>query len=84
MSKQNDLLRSKQNSLEGFQACYTASVSMITGAINSLKQASERITSDVAEIESYQQELERTRGDLLRAKEQNDAVAANLSALLAL
>lgn len=83
MARNKDILSLKKTGLSRYISKFDKAVSLVTSTINGLVQINEGIDAEVLEIDSYQKELDATKGGLLEAKAKNEQVIKNFSALLA-
>lgn len=77
-----DILTRQQEELSKYTEQFNAAVSLVTSTIENLKRINEGIQEKVCEIETYQSELARTKGNLNDAKAKNERVIQNFSSLL--
>lgn len=72
----------KKAKLSAYQTQFDSAISVVTSTINQLNDINAGITSEIEEIEAYQDDLEKTRTGLADALDKNSRVIKNFSALL--
>ena len=77
-----DILGEKRRDLNDYMAQFDGAVSMITSTVENLHNINRAIGDKIGEIEAYQSELEETKAGLLRARDKNTGVIANLRSLI--
>lgn len=82
MTMKNDMLASKQAKLNLLNLRYDNAVSLVTSTLDSLESINAEIDTNMAEIETYTQQLLATKDELSKTREKNARVITNFRKLL--
>ena len=82
MTMKNDMLASKQAKLNLLNLRYDNAVSLVTSTLDSLESINAEIDTNMAEIETYTQQLLATKDELSKTREKNTRVITNFRKLL--
>lgn len=77
-----DVLKQKQSELASYVQQFDSAVSMITGAVDELRNANDAIGVKIQEITDYEVQLSHTKSGLSDARARNDRVIQKFTALL--
>lgn len=77
-----DVLSAKIASLDLHRNVCSTCLSAITHMIESIKDANEAMSHEIADIETYQSELEAVKNDMASEQTKNERILHNLNALI--
>lgn len=80
--KERDILGQKRAELDTYVKQFNSAISVVTNTVASLTSINSSIVEKIKEIEEYQTELDTTKSELIIAKDQNERVIQNFSALI--
>ncbi len=80
--KKHDILREKKWQVEALERQAEDAVELVTRTVNRLDLINQQIDDHMAEIDTYAEDLAKTREELAKQRKYNAAISANFSKLL--
>ncbi len=78
----HDILREKKQQVEALERQAEDAVELVTRTVNRLDLINQQIDDHMAEIDTYAEDLAKTREELAKQRKYNAAISANFSKLL--
>lgn len=82
ITNKKDVLHTKLASLDSHRNLCNSYLSVITDMIENIKKANEAMNHEIADIETYQSELEAVKNDMASEQTKNERILHNLNALI--
>ena len=77
-----DVLHQKQEELARYQSKADDAISIVTQTAQNLIQINDKISEKIQEIDTYKNELDKTKAGLNETKQRNEHIIKNFNALI--